>query len=76
MSDDGVPAAGIVLLWPPVGLPTFVRFMYEQKTEMERLVALVQELGSVAALVPYPARLSRRAAPDSYRSDDPAGTTR
>jgi hypothetical protein len=45
MSDDGVPAAGIVLLWPPVGLPTFVRFMYEQKTEMERLVALVQELG-------------------------------
>jgi hypothetical protein len=46
MSDDGVLAAGIVLLGYPVGLPTFVHsFMHEKNAGMERLGALVQELG-------------------------------
>jgi hypothetical protein len=47
MSDDGVPAAGIVLLGSPVGLPTFVHsFTHEKNAGMERLGALVQELGA------------------------------
>jgi hypothetical protein len=46
ISDDGIPAAGIVLLWSLVRLPTFVHsFMHEKNAEMERLAALVQELG-------------------------------
>jgi hypothetical protein len=46
ISDDGIPAAGIVLLGSPVGLPTFVySFMHEKNAKMERLAALVQERG-------------------------------
>jgi hypothetical protein len=46
MSDDGVPAGGIVLLGSPVGLPTFEHsFIHEKNAEMEPLAALVQELG-------------------------------
>jgi hypothetical protein len=47
MSDDGVTAAGIVLFGSPVGMQTFVHsFMHEKNDEMERLAALVQELGA------------------------------
>jgi hypothetical protein len=46
IGDDGILAAGFVLLGSPVGLPTFVHsFMHDKNAEMERLVALVQELG-------------------------------
>jgi hypothetical protein len=46
MRDDSIPAAGIVLLGSPIGLPTFVHcFMDDKNAEMERLAALVQELG-------------------------------
>jgi Reverse transcriptase (RNA-dependent DNA polymerase) len=75
LSDDGVPAAGIVLLGSPVRLPTFVlSFMHEKNAGMERLGALVQELGVPQLSYHNPARLSGRATPNSYRSDDPTGT--